>query len=177
MCVVVAAAASSSRREPNTLFWRMHSQPNSHRAKQHETGSSLGHTAPVWPAPTRDRSRVGGHKGECPVGDLLNSPNRGRKDTVQNGSGLPFWAYFFFPAGPVPLYILQDGPASLGARKVLRPICGRAGIFPATTTGQTKNSGGGGGGCVPAAATTNVNNEQSGKRSQAQACGASGQGD
>jgi len=60
---------------------------------------------------------------------------------------------------------------------VLRPICGRAGIFPATTTGQTKNSGGGGGGCVPAAATTNVNNEQSGKRSQAQACGASGQGD
>jgi hypothetical protein len=181
VCVVVAAAAaSSSRREPNTLFWRMHSQPNSHRAKHDdETGSSLGHTAPVWPAPTRERllSRVGGHKGECPVGDLLNSPNRGRKDTVQNGSGLPFWAYFFFPAGPVPLYILQDGPASLGARKVLRPICGRAGIFPATTTGQTKNSGGGGGGCVPAAATTNVNNEQSGKRSQAQACGASGQGD
>jgi len=177
----VAAAASSSRREPNTLFWRMHSQPNSHRAKHDdETGSSLGHTAPVWPAPTRERllSRVGGHKGECPVGDLLNSPNRGRKDTVQNGSGLPFWAYFFFPAGPVPLYILQDGPASLGARKVLRPICGRAGIFPATTTGQTKNSGGGGGGCVPAAATTtNANNEQSGKRSQAQACGASGQGD
>lgn len=40
---------------------------------------------------------------------------------------------FFFPAGPVPLYILQDGPASLGARKVLRPICGRSGIFPATT--------------------------------------------
>ena len=67
-------------------------------------------------------------------GDLLNSPNRGRKDTVQNGSGLPFWAYFFFPAGPVPLYILQDGPASLGARKVLRPICGRSGIFPATAT-------------------------------------------
>ena len=82
---------------------------------------------------SRDRSRVGGHKGECPVGDLLSSPNRGRKDTVQNGSGLPFWAYFFFPAGPVPLYILQDGPASLGARKVLRPICGRSGIFPATT--------------------------------------------
>ena len=112
----------------------MHSQPNSHRAKHDdETGSSLGHTAPVWPAPTRERllSRVGGHKGECPVGDLLNSPNRGRKDTVQNGSGLPFWAYFFFPAGPVPLYILQDGPTSLGARKVLRPICGRSGIFPA----------------------------------------------
>ena len=105
VCVVVAAAASSSRREPNTLFWRMHSQPNSHRAKQHETGSSLGHTAPVWPAPTRDRSRVGGHKGECPVGDLLNSPNRGRKDTVQNGSGLPIWAYFFFSRPDPSLYI------------------------------------------------------------------------
>ena len=107
VCVVVAAAAaSSSRREPNTLFWRMHSQPNSHRAKHDdETGSSLGHTAPVWPAPTRERllSRVGGHKGECPVGDLLNSPNRGRKDTVQNGSGLPFWAYFFFSGRTRPI--------------------------------------------------------------------------
>jgi len=113
------------------------------------------------------------------VGDLLSSPNRGRKDTVQNGSGLPFWAYFFFPAGPVPLYILQDGPTSLGARKVLRPICGRSGIFPATTGPDKKTAAAAVVGVCQQqqrAATTDANNEQAGKRPRAQVHGAPGQG-
>lgn len=68
-------------------------------------------------------------RGSCPWWE--RGPNRGRKIVVPNGSGLPFWAYSFFFSrpGPVPLYILSDGPASLGARKVLRPVCGLPGFF------------------------------------------------
>jgi hypothetical protein len=74
------ASKQSSRREPKHALLA-YAQPTKLTPK-HETGSSLGHTAPaaptpVWPAPTRDHSRVGGHKGvggggvPC-GGDLLN---------------------------------------------------------------------------------------------------------
>lgn len=82
------------------------------------------------------------------MGDLLRAQTGVQKIRSKMAADCLFGRIFFFPAGPVPLYILQDGPTSLGARKVLRPICGHAGIFPATTAGQPQKTSGGGGGWV-----------------------------
>ena len=69
-------------------------------------------------------------KGELPLvgeGAEPRSKNSGPKRQWTAVLGVLF---FFSRPGPVPLYILSDGPASLGARKVLRPVYGFAGQLP-----------------------------------------------
>ncbi len=107
---------------------------------RNETGSSLGHTTPVWPPYSRDRSRVGGHKGECPVG-TYSEPKPGSKKYGPKWQRTAIWGVFFFSGRTRPFIYTSGWSDQFRCQKSapadLRSFRDFSGHHRA---GQTKNS-------------------------------------
>jgi len=177
---VVVAASSEQQQERAQHALLAYAQPTklTPRAKHDETGSSLGHTAPVWPAPTREiaLSSRGAIRGSALWGTYSAARTEVEKIRSKMAADCLF-GRIFFPGRTRPFIYTSGWSGQFRCQKSAPADLRSCRDFSGHHHGPDKKNSGGGG-CVPAAATTtNVNNEQSGKRSQAQACGASGQGD
>jgi len=101
VCVRVVVAASSEQQQERAQHALLaYAQPTklTPRAKHDETGSSLGHTAPVWPAPTREiaLSSRGAIRGSALWGTYSTARTEVEKKYGPKWQRTAFLGVFFF---------------------------------------------------------------------------------